>query len=79
MIPATELMQEYAGQPAKGMAAAEDLLRRFPNDLSTLESAARLYEQYGETARARDCLKRALSAEPARPPVAEAGRPAVAE
>lgn len=64
VAPATELMQEYAGQPAKAMAAAEDVLRRFPNDLGTLEATAKLYEQYGETARARECLKRALAANP---------------
>ncbi|HVK08577.1 MAG TPA: hypothetical protein VM597_07345 [Gemmataceae bacterium] len=64
VVPATELMQEYAGQPAKAMAAADALLQRFPNDLSTLDSAARLYEQHGETAKARDCLRRALNANP---------------
>ena len=52
------------GPAGPGDGTADDLLRRFPNDLGTLESAARLFEQYGETTRARDCLKRALSANP---------------
>ena len=64
VVPATELMEEYAGQPPKAMAAADNLLQRFPNNLSSLESAARLYEQHGETARARECLRRALNANP---------------
>jgi tetratricopeptide (TPR) repeat protein len=64
VVPATELIEEYTGQPAKALAAVGTLLQRFPNNLATLESAARLYEQYGETAKARDCLRRALTANP---------------
>lgn len=64
VTPATELMNEFAGDPAKALKAAEALLARFPSDLATLESAAELYEKLGETIKAHDCVKRALSANP---------------
>lgn len=62
--PALELLREYATKPDKAVAAVEDLLRRFPDNLAILESAAGLYERLGETAKAHDCLKRALAANP---------------
>lgn len=62
--PALELLREYAGKPDQALAAVEDLLRRFPDNLPILESAAGLYERLGDTARAHDCLKRALAANP---------------
>ena len=62
--PALELLREYAGRPDKALAAVEDLLRRFPDNLPILESAAGLYERLGDTAKAHECLKRALAANP---------------
>jgi tetratricopeptide (TPR) repeat protein len=63
-VPALELLQEYSGQPDKALAAIEDLLRRFPDNLPILETAAGLYERLGDTAKAHDCLKRALATNP---------------
>ena len=62
--PALELLREYAARPDKALAAVEDLLRRFPDNLPILESAAGLYERLGDTAKAHECLKRALAANP---------------
>lgn len=62
--PALELLREYAGRPDKALAAVEDLLQRFPDNLPILESAAGLYERLGDTAKAHECLKRALAANP---------------
>jgi tetratricopeptide (TPR) repeat protein len=64
VVPAAELMNEFAGEPAKALKAAENLLARFPSDLATLESAADLYEKLNETTKAHDCMKRALAANP---------------
>ncbi len=64
VAPAKELLHEYASQPAKAKQAVEDILKRFPNDLPTLEEAAKLYEQMGEAVKAAECLKRALNANP---------------
>jgi tetratricopeptide (TPR) repeat protein len=62
--PALELLREYSAKPDKAVAAIEDLLRRFPDNLPILESAAGLYERLGDTAKAHDYLKRALAANP---------------
>lgn len=64
VVPATQLLREYEGKPAKAVAAVETFLRRFPGELELLEEAARLYEGLGETAKARACLKQALAANP---------------
>lgn len=64
VVPATELLREYERTPARALAAVEKLLQRFPAELDLLEEAARLYESAGETAKARHCLKQALSANP---------------
>jgi len=64
VVPAAQLLHEYESQPAKALAAAEDLLRRFPDNLDILEAAAELFEKVGDTAKAHDCLKRALVANP---------------
>ena len=63
-VPALELLREYAGKPDRALAAVEDLLTRFPDNLPILESAAELYDKLGDTARAHACLKRALGANP---------------
>jgi tetratricopeptide (TPR) repeat protein len=46
------------------MKAVEDLLERFPQNLAILEKAGELYEKLGDTAKAHECLKRALAANP---------------
>jgi tetratricopeptide (TPR) repeat protein len=63
-VPALELLREYAAKPDKALAAVGDLLQRFPDHLPILESAAGLYEKLGDTAKAHECLKRALAANP---------------
>lgn len=62
--PSMELLREYAGNAEKAYAAVEDVLRRFPNNLPVLESAAGFYERIGDTAKAHECIKRALAANP---------------
>jgi tetratricopeptide (TPR) repeat protein len=62
--PALELLREYTGKPDKAIKAIEDLLERFPDNLVILENAAGLYEKLGDTAKAHECLKRALAANP---------------
>jgi tetratricopeptide (TPR) repeat protein len=62
--PALELLREYAAKPDQALAVVEDLLTRFPDNLPILESAAELYEKLGDTAKAHECLKRALAANP---------------
>jgi tetratricopeptide (TPR) repeat protein len=64
VVPATQLLHEYESQPGKALAAADDLLRRFPTNLDILEAVAELFEKVGDTARAHDCLKRALATNP---------------
>jgi tetratricopeptide (TPR) repeat protein len=62
--PALELLREFAGKPDKAIKAIENLLDRFPDNLAILESAAELYEKLGDTAKAHECLKRALATNP---------------
>jgi tetratricopeptide (TPR) repeat protein len=62
--PAMELLKHYSSQPDKALPAVEELLQRFPTDLSILESAADLYEKLGDMTKAHECLKRALAANP---------------
>jgi tetratricopeptide (TPR) repeat protein len=64
IVPAVQLLHEYESHPSKALAAAEELLRRFPDNLDILEAAAELFEKVGDTATAHDCLKRALAANP---------------
>jgi tetratricopeptide (TPR) repeat protein len=62
--PALELLRELSAKPDKAVAAVEDLLRRFPDNLPILEAAAGLYERFGDTVKAHEYLKRALTANP---------------
>jgi tetratricopeptide (TPR) repeat protein len=64
IAPALELLREYTGKPDKAVKAIEDLLDRFPQNLAILERAGELYEKLGDTAKAHECLKRALAANP---------------
>lgn len=64
VTPAMERLQEVADKPDRAVPAVEDLLRRFPSDLAVLEAAAGLFEKLGDAARAHECLKRALAANP---------------
>jgi len=64
VVPATQLLHVYESQPAKALLTADDLLRRFPNNLDILEAVAELFEKVGDTAKAHDCLKRALATNP---------------
>jgi tetratricopeptide (TPR) repeat protein len=62
--PAMELLQEYSSDAAKAYPAVVEVLTRFPNDLKVLECAANFYERIGDMAKAHECIKRALAANP---------------
>jgi tetratricopeptide (TPR) repeat protein len=62
--PAMELLKEYSSRPDTAISAVGELLERFPDDVSILEAAADLYEKLGDLAKAHECLKRALAANP---------------
>lgn len=64
VVPAMQRLQEFADKPDRAVAAVEDLLTRFPTNLAILEAAASLFEKLGDAARAHECLKRALAANP---------------
>jgi tetratricopeptide (TPR) repeat protein len=62
--PAMELLREYSDDPVKAFPAIAAIVERFPNDLAVLEAAADFYERIGDTAKAHECMRRALAANP---------------
>ena len=62
--PAMELLREHSNNPVKALAAVANVLERFPTNLAVLESAAEFYEGVGDTAKAHECLRRALLSNP---------------
>lgn len=66
LTPRAQLVEslQQEGKPEELIAAAEDLLARFPDHLATLTLLADAHKRRGDIERAADLLERALAAKP---------------
>jgi len=62
--PAMSLLKEFASNPEKAAIALQEVLQRFPNDLTILQQAASFYERIEDAEKARECIRKAFAANP---------------
>lgn len=62
--PAMSLLKEFADNPEKAASTLQEILQRFPNDLTVLQQAANFYEQIEDAEKARECIRKAFAANP---------------